>query len=181
MAEGQRVESVAMPRRCANYDPATPPAARDKVVDAIGWLAFCSLAVYGNCCRSTLWAIQTHRRREEPATLRASSVLAGGLGGLGETCGAVLGGLLAIGEASGSEAFDDLAAYDLANRKAKRFLEEMRALYGSTRCWDIQKAVMGWSCDSPAKLPEWQRAGGPTACAHVCAQAARRAAQVLWE
>jgi C_GCAxxG_C_C family probable redox protein len=170
-----------MPRRAADYDPASAPATHEKVLDAISWMAFSSLFVYGNCCRSTLWAIQVHRRREEPATLRAAAVLAGGLCGSGETCGAVLGGLLAIGEAAAPDPFDDVAGYQSANRKAKRFADEIRELYGSTRCWDIQTAVMGWCCDAPAKLPEWQKAGGPTACAHVCAEAARRAARILWE
>ena len=172
----ENVEQVWMPSRRASYDSQTAPASRDKVLDAIAWSAFASLAVYGNCCRSTLWAIQTHRRKEEPATLRAAAVLAGGLCGTGETCGAVLGGLIAIGEATASEDFANLDAYEEANSMAKRFLDEMRAFYGSTRCFDIQKAVMGWSCDDPSKARAWQEAGGPTACAGVCAEAARRAA-----
>ena len=175
------VEQVWMPDRRASYDPQTDPASRDKVLDAIAWSAFASLAGYGNCCRSTLWAIQTHRRKQEPATLRAAAVLAGGLCGTGETCGAVLGGLVAIGEATASEDFANLDAYKEANRRAKSFLDEIRAFYGSTRCFDIQKAVMGWACDDPSKMRAWQDAGGPTACAHVCAEAARRAAAILWE
>jgi len=92
-----------------------------------------------------------------------------------------LGGLVAIGEASASEDFANLDAYKDANVRAKRFLDQFRAVYGSTRCFDIQKAVMGWACDDPGKLRAWQDAGGPTACAHVCAEAARRAADVLWQ
>ena len=93
----ENVEQVWMPSRKASYDSQTAPASRDKVLDAIAWSAFTSLAVYGNCCRSTLWAIQTHRRKEEPATLRAAAVLAGGLCGTGETCGAVTGAFMVIG------------------------------------------------------------------------------------
>jgi len=149
------------------------------MLDAVSWLAFSNLCVYGNCCRSTLWAIQTHRRKEEPATLRASAVLAGGLCGTGETCGAILGGLIAIGEAAASQDFTDLATYEAANKKAKRFLEELTAIYGSTRCFAIQKAIMGWACDDPSKAQAWQEAGGPVACAGVCAEAARHAAAIL--
>lgn len=179
MPERVGLEHVWMPARQASADPAAPPGSPEKILDAVAWSAFASLATYGNCCRSTLWAIQTHRRREEPATLRASAVLAGGVCGTGETCGAVLGGLLAIGEAVAPDDFSDLRAYAKANEKAKRFIDLIRARYGSTRCFEIQKAIMGWSCDDPGKAAEWQAAGGPTACAGVCAEAARCAARIL--
>lgn len=155
------------------------PVSSEKILDAIAVQAFDSLDVYGNCCRSTLWAIQTHLRKEEPATLKASSVLAGGICGTGQTCGAVLGGLLAIGEALGSENFLDEASYQSANARAKEFVDEIHETFGSTCCFDIQRAVMGWCCDNPAKAEEWQEAGGPMACANVCAEASRRAAAII--
>ena len=174
------LEQVWMPARTARYDDLPFVAAsRDKILDAIAQTAFTSLGVYGNCCRSTLWAIQIHLRNEEAATLRASAVLAGGICGTGQTCGAVLGGLMAIGEALGPEDFRDVDSYQSANAKAKEFLDSIRDLYGSSSCFDIQRAVMGWCCDDPAKAAEWVQAGGPTACAGVCAQAARAAAAII--
>jgi len=156
-----------------------PPVSREKILDAIAVQAFDSLDVYGNCCRSTLWAIQTHLRKEEPATLKASSVLAGGICGTGQTCGAVLGGLIAIGEILGSENFRDVASYQSANARAKEFVDGIHETFGSTCCFDIQRSVMGWCCDDPTKAAEWQEAGGPLACASVCAEASRRAAAII--
>ncbi|TSA49081.1 C_GCAxxG_C_C family protein [archaeon] len=160
-------------------DKTLAQASPEKILDAIAAQAFENLDAYGNCCRSTLWAIQTHLRKEEPATLRASSVLAGGICGTGQTCGAVLGGLIAIGEALGSEDFRDVASYESANARAKEFVEWIHETFGSTCCFDIQKAVMGWCHDNPSKDAEWQEAGGPMACAGVCAQASRRAAAII--
>jgi C_GCAxxG_C_C family probable redox protein len=151
----------------------------EKILDAIATQAFDSLDVYGNCCRSTLWAIQTHLQEEERATLRASSVLAGGICGTGQTCGAVLGGLIAIGESLGPEDFRDAASYQFANANAREFVDEIRDTFGSTNCYDIQKAVMGWCCDDPSKAEAWQESGGPMACAGVCAEASRRAAAII--
>jgi len=175
-----KLEQTWAPERTAEYD-ALPfvPATPEKILDAIGQLAFTSLSVYGNCCRATLWAIQIHLRREEAATLRASAVLAGGICGTGQTCGTVLGGLMAIGESLGSEDFRDLAAYGLANERAKGFTDRVREVYGSTNCHEIQKAIMGWCCDDPDKMGDWLEAGGPTACAGVCAQVAQIAAGMI--
>ena len=86
---------------------------------------------------------------------------------------------MAIGESLGAEDFRDLASYELANAKAKEFADRMREIYGSTNCFEVQKAVMGWCCDDPDKAAEWLEAGGPTACAGVCAQAARLAAAII--
>jgi len=181
-SDGQKAKLVQpwAPERIAEYD-ALPfvPATREKILDAIAQSAFTSLGVYGNCCRSVLWAIQTHLRKEDAATLRASAVLAGGICGTGQTCGTVLGGLMAIGELLGAEDFRDLASYELANAKAKEFADRMREIYGSTNCFEVQEAVMGWCCDDPDKAAEWLEAGGPTACAGVCSQAAQLAAAII--
>lgn len=170
------------PSRHARYDVFPFVAAsREKILDAVAQTAFTSLGVYGNCCRSTAWAIQVHLRRDAAPVLRACSVLAGGLCGTGETCGAVLGGLIAIGEALGAEDFRDLDSYEVANTGAREFLQRIRNVFGSTRCYDIQQSIMGWCCDDASKAEEWTKAGGPTACAGVCARAAREAATVVME
>jgi C_GCAxxG_C_C family probable redox protein len=176
----ESLETRRMPPREATYDIlTTPPASREKILDAIASQAFISLEVYGNCCRSTLWAIQTHLRCMEAAPLRASAVLAGGIAGTGETCGAVLGGLLAIGEVMATDDLTDQEQYAVANATAKQFVDKIIAQYGSTRCHLIQEAIIGWRCDDPSKARAWQDAGGPTACAGVCATAARLAACLL--
>ncbi len=179
-AEKAGLEKIWMPIRKAQYGSLPFVAAStEKILDAIAQTAFNSLAVYGNCCRSTLWAIQTHLRMEASATLRASSVLAGGICGTGETCGAVLGGMIAIGEALGSDDFRDLESYERANANVREFLQKIQERYSSSRCHAIQTSVMGWCCDDPSKAEQWTEAGGPLACAGVCAEASRYAASII--
>ena len=174
------LEQALNPVRRAQYG-ALPfvAATREKILDAIAQTAFTSLGAYGNCCRSTLWAIQIHLRREDNATLRAAAVLAGGICGTGQSCGAVLGGLMAIGEAVASEDFREVDVYQAANAAAKEFTDRIRELFGSTNCFDIQEAIMGWHCDDPSRGQEWVNDGGATACAGVCSQAARLAAAII--
>lgn len=168
------------PKRCGVYDVfPSVPATRDKILDAIAQMAFANLGVYGNCCRSTLWAVQVHLRCEDPALLRASSVLAGGICGTGETCGVVLGGLMAIGDALGSEDFRDLDACTRAAKAAREFVDRIREHYGSTRCHDLQEAMLGWRPEDPSQAEEWFVEGGATACSGLCAEAARSAAGII--
>ena len=169
-----------VPAREGDYEQFPPiPSTRDKVLDAIAQSAFSSLRTYGNCCRSVLWAIQMHLRREEPSTLRAASVLAGGICGSGKTCGTVIGGLIAIGQSLGPSDFRDLETYLEANAAAGRFVKLVKDRYGSTDCFEVQRSIMGWCCDDPSKGEEWMRAGGSEACAGVSARVARIAAGVI--
>ena len=151
----------------------------EKLLDAIAQSAFTNLRTYSNCARSTLWALQTHLRLEDSAALRASAGLAGGIGGTGETCGAVIGALMAVGLGLGSDAFDDANANRLVSGAVREVVDELREVYGSTRCHDIQTRLIGWCCDDSSKADAWRAAGGPIACATVCSEAARIAARVI--
>lgn len=157
----------------------TPENARLKLLDAIAKSAFNNLRAYSNCCRSTLWAIQTHLRLPDESTLQASSVMAGGIGGTGETCGVVLGALMAIGQALGSDGYHDASRDITAKAAAKTFVESFLESFGSTRCYGVQEALVGWRCDDPSKIEAWRAANGPVGCAAVCGFAARITAKII--
>jgi len=164
--------------------PIEPPSAetsleesRRKLLDAIAQSAFTNLRTYSNCCRSTLWAVQTHLRLPDTGMIQACSALAGGIAGTGETCGSVIGGLRAIGQALGSDGYHDIER-DLRARAAdKAFVESFTEALGSTRCYGVQESLIGWICDDVSKAQAWQDANGPSACAAACGLAARMAAE----
>ncbi|MGD9676057.1 MAG: C-GCAxxG-C-C family protein [Candidatus Bipolaricaulia bacterium] len=167
-------------RREATYDlPGARAATRERILDAIARSAFDNLRTYSNCCRATLWALDTHLHVAGRDALRGTSALAGGIAGTGETCGAVLGPLLAIGFALGVADLTDLDADKAVREEGKRFVGRFRDLFGSTRCWEIQERIVGWRCDDPSKNDAWYAAGGGFACAAVCAEAARIAGAIL--
>ena len=174
------VAQIWGPKELAAYSGATTPEeARLKLLDVIAKSAFNNLRAYSNCCRSTLLAVQTHLRLPDPGTIQASSALAGGIAGTGETCGSVLGGLMAIGQALGSDGYHEVERDVRATAAAKAFVESFQEMVGSTRCYGVQEALVGWSCDDSSKTDAWREANGPVGCAAVCGFAARLAAEQI--
>jgi C_GCAxxG_C_C family probable redox protein len=167
------------PQEKAIYDTNESVGSRDRVLDAIAKAAFNNLRAYSNCCRSVLWALQTHLRLDDEGTLRASTTLAGGVAGTGETCGALLGALMAIGLVTGPLDFTDLEADSSVRAAAKEMVNRFIEVLGSTRCYGVQDKLVGWHCDEPAKIDAWRREGGPIACAWACGEAARMAAELI--
>jgi len=175
MENGPYSEHRSRPKRHLGDDERT----HDKLLDAIATSAFENLRAHSNCCRSTLQALQTHLHLQDSGSVQASFALAGGIGGTGETCGAVIGALMAIGLSIGSDDPQDVASQLRARTVAGRLADRVLKRYGSTRCYELQEALVGWRNDDPAKEAEWEAAGGPNACASICAEAARFAAEII--
>ena len=97
--------------------------------------------------------------------------------GTGETCGSVLGGLMAIGLALGPDTSRNPERDVQVRIAAKAFVDSFIKTMGSTRCYEVQKAMVGWACDDPSKAGAWREANGHVACAAVCGFAARLAAE----
>lgn len=167
-------------RETASYSgEESPEEVRLKLLDVIAKSAFNNLRAYSNCCRSTLWAVQTHLRLPETGTMQVSSTLAGGIAGTGETCGSVLGGLMVIGQALGSDGYHEVERDVIARASAAAFVESFLDVIGSTRCYGVQESLVGWVCDDPSKIQAWREGNGPIGCAAVCGLAARLAANQI--
>jgi len=130
-------------------------------------------------------------------SFKAATVLAGGVARRGETCGAIIGALMALGLARGRERMEDFDTYQeamlAAKEVAERFQRELTSQMGfaspleSTICRDIQSRIYGrsFNMQDPAQRQAFLEAGGhsPQGCPKVCAVAAQVAAEVLfrWE
>lgn len=86
---------------------------------------------------------------------------------------------MAIGQALGSDGADEVSRDVTAKAAAKAFIESFLDSFGSTRCYGVQEALVGWRCDDPSKVDAWRAANGPVGCAAVCGFAARVAAQLI--
>lgn len=178
----EMVAKVLGPTECAAYTLEVPPEeARLKLLDIIAKSAFNNLRGYSNCCRSTLWAIQTHLRMPGVDAFKASSSLCGGIVGTGETCGSVIGGLMAIGQALGPDSFQEPDTDALVRSVSESFVAAFVEKIGGTRCFQVQEALVGWRCDDPSKAEAWYEANGLVACASTCGFAARLAAERILE
>jgi len=92
------LEEVAKIIEKANYtNRQIEPGSREKLLDRVAWAAYYNDRVYEGCTRSVFQALQSHLHLEDGAAIKASTALAGGVARMGETCGALTGGIMAIG------------------------------------------------------------------------------------
>ena len=120
---------------------------------------------------------------KDPGAFKAASALAGGIARRGETCGALIGGIMAICQIVGRESIEDTEQYREAMVPATDMYLRFKETVGHTLCAEIHKSLYGRSF----KMYEEQdyeaflKAGGhdPDGCPGVCAKAARIAANII--
>jgi C_GCAxxG_C_C family probable redox protein len=146
---------------------------------------------FSGCSQSVLLALQEAFNIGDAASFKAATTLSGGVARRGETCGALLGALLALGLVKGREDIRDTQAYRDAIVPANEVIDEFKARLGrefgfkkpleSTICRDIQRSVYGRGFDlnKPGDYKAFLDAGGhgDTGCPKVCAVAAEVAAE----
>ena len=94
-----------------------------------------------HCSESVLMAVgPTIAADWHPACARLATPFGGGVGGTRQDlCGAVAGGVMAIGSCFGrTTVVDDAPAYRLAAAFRERFLAE----FGTTRCGEIRESLI---------------------------------------
>jgi len=119
----------------------------------------------------------------DPGAFKAASALAGGIARRGETCGALIGGIMAICQIVGRESIEDTEQYREAMVPATDMYLRFKETVGYTLCAEIHRSLYGRSF----KMYEEQdyeaflEAGGhaPDGCPSVCAKAARIAANII--
>ena len=161
-------------------------------VEAIGAKAL-EYDKHSGCSQSVLLALQEAFHIGDKQSFRSATVLSGGVARRGETCGALIGALMALGLACGREDISDTQAYRDAMKPANEIVDEfkkrMEEEFGfdeplnSTLCSDIQKLIYGRSFDlnDPEDYPLFLEAGGHSddGCPKTCAVADKVAAEKL--
>ena len=149
--------------------------------------------LYSGCAQSVLGALQEEFGIGSKDSFKAVSALAGGIARQGETCGAIVGALSALGLVIGRGKIEDTpvyrAAMDSAVKVSVTFREEMKEQFGlrdelqNTLCRHIQELIYGRSFDL-ANKDEFQAfldAGGhgDIGCPKVCGIAAQVVAEEI--
>ena len=166
-------------------------ATRAERIKRVGEKALYNDSNYAGCAQSVLGALQEEFGIGNRESFRAASMLAGGVARQGETCGAILGALLALGLLVGREKIEDTQAYKDAMPPAvevrARFLAELKKSFGkdfqNTLCCHLQEVIYGRSfvMSQPDDYQAFLDAGGHSAegCPKVCAVAARVTAEKI--
>jgi C_GCAxxG_C_C family probable redox protein len=175
-------EEVASRIELARYDTrAVEPGSREKLLDRIAWAAYYNDRVYEGCARCVLHALQTHLHLGNGATIQASTALAGGVARMGETCGALIGGIMAIGLVLGREDLSDIGAYRKTMEASYRLYDRFRQEVGDTICHNVQSELFGRTFDFKVahEAESWYEEDGLHRCPAVCAVGARLAAGII--
>lgn len=176
------LEEVAKRIERARYDTREiEPGSREKLLDRVAWAAYYNDRVYEGCSRAVLQALQCHLHLEDGGALKASTALAGGIARMGESCGALIGGMMAIGLVQGKEELDDIQAYRDTMAASHELYHRFKREVGGTMCSEIQKGLFGRNFDfnNDEEAEEWLKAGGLEKCPLVCGIAARMAADII--
>jgi len=140
---------------------------------------------YDGCSQGVLKALQDHLGLVDGGSFRAASALVGGIAGMGETCGSLVGGIMAIGLAFGRDKPEpavDSPGYMRAIMLSGELCQRFRGELGGTSCRELQKLLCGRSFDfwDPQQLAEWRRIGGNKKCQdRVVGRAAELAAELI--
>lgn len=177
------------PKETADYrSREEAPASVKKVLDRVAKAAYDNDRAYEGCARCVLEALQRELHLEEDenayrAALKSSTGLAAGVARRGETCGALLGAIMAIGLFYGTEYLYDWNGYVKTMELAGKVFDKFKERFGTTKCFEIQEKLLGrhYNFWNPKDSEAWYKDGGLDACPGVCATAARIAAEIILE
>jgi len=149
--------------------------------------------VMSGCSQAVIAALQEGLEIGDKASLMAATAFAGGIARRGETCGALVAALMALGVEEGRETLEDFPklqstvsdAHTLSTEFMKRLDKEFKTKtpLGSTLCRDMQKVIYGrsWNLADPVQRQNFIDSGGhgDEGCLKVCGIAAEVAAEMI--
>lgn len=135
---------------------------------------------YGNCAQASFDVLQKKYNLEQAAVVKALAPLPG-IAGRGETCGAVIGCILALGFCFETDQVE--ASQNLSFLAAREFCRLFENKYGSTSCGKLLTAKLGRGFDfaNPADMAEWASSGEPEVCTDFIVSAVQFAADLIME
>ncbi len=138
---------------------------------------------FHGCSRCVLKPLQDHLNLGDDESFKASTPLAAGVAMRGETCGALLGGLMAVGMATASENMTDTVALRNSLAAGFRLARKVEKEFGTTNCTKIQTDKLGrfYNLADPEQYEAFIGAGGYTECSRVCSRIARITAEFILE
>jgi C_GCAxxG_C_C family probable redox protein len=153
-----------------NKEPESPTSAEKQTVmlDRAKEL----LLVSGNCAQTSFSILNDEFELGGDLILKALTPFPG-IALRGETCGAVIGSLMALGLVYGREDLTDFRGYIGSLPSARRFCRQFEEENGSTACAAILQEKLGRNFDlaDQGQALEYASSGGPDACSEVVASA----------
>jgi len=134
---------------------------------------------YHGCSQCVLRAIQDHLKVGNGATFKSASPLVAGVALMGDSCGALIAGMMALGLAFGRRNIEDFAELASSFVPARALYDRFKEEFGSCLCRDVMTTQLGRFYDLATEYPQFQEAGGFERCASVTARTARMTAELI--
>ncbi len=135
-----------------------------------------------NCAQSSFLALKEQFGLKGEGVLKALTPLTG-IAERGETCGAVIGPLMAFGllYGRGENKLDDWDTYRESLIPSGKFCKLFEKEYGSTMCHDIQNEKFGrcYHLTKPDELKKFQEDDATTHCSAVVRKGVQIAANII--
>jgi len=154
--------------------------ASEEIVNRVAQKAGDYEELFGSCAQGTLFALQEEFNLESSLALKAATVMPG-IVLTGETCGAVIGSLMALGMLYGREKPEDQEGFLRAFKAARKFCLAFEKQFGSLKCRDIHPSLLGraYNFADPADAEAFRKAGGLKICRTPPEKAARIVAEIV--
>ena len=153
---------------------------RDEVLKKVTEKAHQILLQSGNCAQTSFFVLKEQFDLDDGKILRALTPFPG-VALRGETCGAVIGSLMALGLVFGRDNIDDMPGYLRSLPPAQKFCRQFEKEHSSTMCGAILETKLGkrYNLANPMESAMYLSSGGPEKCAEVVASAVRIAAEIM--
>jgi len=151
---------------------------KDNIQSRISERAKDLLLESGNCAQTSFAILNEEYNLDGAQILRALTPFPG-IALRGETCGAVIGSLMALGLVYGRDDLKDWRGYIGSLPSARRFCKQFEKENGSTACSAVLQEKLGrnFNLSDKAEALEYATSGGPEACAKVVARAVEIASE----
>ena len=133
-----------------------------------------------HCAQSSFLALSEQFGLENKEILKALTPLPG-IAERGQTCGVVIGSLMAMGLVFGRDRIDDWQKYRESLVPTGDFVDKFEKEFGSTQCGDIIKKEFGKRLDlrNPKDHQEFVAADATAKCSLVVRKGVRIAADII--
>lgn len=138
------------------------------------------LAVSGHCAQTSFVVLDEQFQLEGGTTLKALTPFPG-IALRGETCGVVIGCMMALGLVFGRDDLADTFGFFNSLPPAREFCRRFEHQVGSTNCHDIVESNLGEAFDlsKQVEFQKYQECGGIDSCSYVIRKGVRIAAELI--
>jgi C_GCAxxG_C_C family probable redox protein len=142
-------------------------------------------SVHHGCGQCVILALQEVFGLRDDAVFKAASGVSGGIGQMADTCGALIGASLVLGQIHGRsrdeiENTEKMMESMLPVGKLYKWFERE---YGGVKCREVRVRTLGvfWDTKIPWQREEALKAGLYNVCSDLAGNVARKAAEMIWE